>query len=37
MLGAYVVVLEVAGLFLGQHHDLARTLGEPFEHGRILS
>jgi hypothetical protein len=37
MLRAYVVVLEIAGLFLGQHYDLARTLREPFEHGRILS
>jgi hypothetical protein len=37
MLRAYVIVLEIAGFFLGQHHDLSRTLREPFEHGRILS
>ena len=32
VLGPDVVVLEGARLFLGQHDDLPRALGEPFEH-----
>jgi hypothetical protein len=36
MLGADVVVIEVTGLFLGEHHDHASPFGEPFEHRRSL-
>jgi hypothetical protein len=31
VLGADVVVLELPGLFLGQHHHLAGSLGESLE------
>ena len=32
VLGADVGVVEQPGLFLGQDHDVAGSLGEPFEH-----
>ena len=34
---ADVTVPETPGLFLGQHHDLARPFGEPLEHLRQTS
>jgi len=34
VLGAYVVVVEVAGFVLREHHDLTRPLRESFEHQR---
>ena len=32
VLGANVVVVEVTGLFLGEHHHLAGPFGKSFEH-----
>ncbi|GMA18154.1 hypothetical protein GCM10025862_01750 [Arsenicicoccus piscis] len=37
VLGPDVVVVEHAGLFLGQHHHASSTVGEPFEHRLLLA
>ena len=39
MLGADVAVVQLPGLFLGQHHDPAGLVGEPLEHvpGQVTS
>jgi hypothetical protein len=37
MLGADVVVAEPPRLVLGQHQDMAGSVGEAFEHGDLRS